>query len=133
MSDETKPAARLEEFQADFNQRETVHYIMRRVEEPSPELRQALNLIKSLTSEVEGQQAELRIMKDKMLFKRKSFISCFDGIARAAKNEPENLLAEIEDWRRAMIEWDWADAMNDRTHEIGTLLDLVSAAKLLER
>ncbi|OHW94803.1 hypothetical protein CSPAE12_06622 [Colletotrichum incanum] len=90
-------------------------------------MHQVNDLVRRLASEIRGQQTELKIMADKMQLERKTTLDLLADLATIAKNDPKSLMAELEEWRTTMAEWEWITCVNDRSHEIGTLIDMVNA------
>ncbi|KAF6827560.1 hypothetical protein CPLU01_09029 [Colletotrichum plurivorum] len=56
--------------------------------------------------------------------KRERLDGFFDDVKAKAKRDPEGLVSEIDDWKKAMDEWEWIEKSNDRSDEVETLLDL---------
>lgn len=88
-----------------------------------PELQRAGALIERLASELRGQHTELQILENAMRRKRERLDGFFADVKDKATRDPKGLVREIEDWKKAMDEWEWIEKANDRSHEVETLLD----------
>ncbi|KAF6780768.1 hypothetical protein CMUS01_16810 [Colletotrichum musicola] len=56
--------------------------------------------------------------------KRERLDGFFDDVKAKANRDPKGLVGEIDDWKKAMDEWEWIEKSNDRSDEVETLLDL---------
>ncbi|KAJ0159613.1 hypothetical protein CTA2_9395 [Colletotrichum tanaceti] len=90
------------------------------------EMRRATEVIGRLTSELRGQQTELEIMAHKVRLKREMMLEIIDAIAAVAEDDPGSLRAELDEWRAVVVESDWITGVNDRSHEVGSLLSMAS-------
>ncbi|KAK1979506.1 hypothetical protein LZ30DRAFT_535644, partial [Colletotrichum cereale] len=91
------------------------------------EIGRANDLIQQLVSELHGQQTELKIMADKVQSRQELVLDLLNDLAAIAKTHPENLNVEIQRWRTVITEWDQITCVNDRSHEIGTLVHMANA------
>ncbi|KAF3798835.1 hypothetical protein GCG54_00008293 [Colletotrichum gloeosporioides] len=86
-------------------------------------LQRADNLILRLRSELGSQYTERELAVQAQRQRRKRLEEFFDDITISAKENPDRLVDEIQDWRKAMYEYDVIERANDRTHEVGALLN----------
>lgn len=86
-------------------------------------LQRADNLILRLRSELESQHTERELAAQAQRQRRKRLEEFFDDITITAREYPDRLVDEIKDWRKAMYEYDVIERANDRTHEVGALLN----------
>ncbi|KAL3291770.1 hypothetical protein RB213_000556 [Colletotrichum asianum] len=86
-------------------------------------LQRADNLILRLRSELESQHTERELAAQAQRQRRKRLEEFFDDITITARETPDRLVDEIQDWRKAMYEYDVIERANDRTHEVGALLN----------
>ncbi|CAI0645955.1 unnamed protein product [Colletotrichum noveboracense] len=86
-------------------------------------LQQADHLILRLRSELDGQHTERELAVQAQRQRRKRLEEFFDDITITARETPDRLVDEIQDWRKAMHEYDVIERANDRTHEVGALLN----------
>ncbi|KAF4817373.1 hypothetical protein CGCSCA5_v005737 [Colletotrichum siamense] len=86
-------------------------------------LQRADNLILRLRSELESQHTERELAVQAQRQRRKRLEEFFDDITMTARETPDRLIDEIQDWRKAMYEYDVIERANDRTHEVGALLN----------
>ncbi|KAH0427964.1 hypothetical protein CcaCcLH18_09323 [Colletotrichum camelliae] len=86
-------------------------------------LQRADDLVSRLRSELESQHTERELAEQMKRQRRKRLMEFFDDITITAREDPGRLVDEIEDWRKAMYEYDVIERANDRNHEVGALLD----------
>ncbi|KAH9236461.1 hypothetical protein K456DRAFT_1721815 [Colletotrichum gloeosporioides 23] len=86
-------------------------------------LQRADHLILRLRSELDGQHTERELAVQAQRQRRKRLEEFFDDITITARETPDRLVDEIQDWRKAMHEYDVIERANDRTHEVGALLN----------
>lgn len=86
-------------------------------------LQRADNLILRLRSELQSQHTERELAVQAQRQRRKRLEEFFDDITITAREYPDRLVDEIKDWRKAMYEYDVIERANDRTHEVGALLN----------
>ncbi|TQN70647.1 hypothetical protein CSHISOI_04823 [Colletotrichum shisoi] len=97
---------------------------VRELMDSAREMRRATEMIGRLASELQGQQTELKIMAHKGRLKQEMMLEIIDDIAAVAENDPGNLMVELQEWRTAIVESDLITGVNDRSHEVESLLDM---------